>query len=939
MLVGNRSRPPGHLQGQRHPKRVSPAESVCIRKSPSSESAKSARTGSDNLSVASNIAANGEDLSFYGDQSGAPKGSESARTWFDDSNKNVSGEIGAKFYAGMHELAVFRNCVLTFPDDDPPFFLRHKSSSDESASKQGLYQYAAENNARRRLPPELSLSQNRMVESSSEDFRGVIDDLTVENRRLKKRLQKYEELYCGNLQGDKLFEIRVHGLPASKKRRLERTLQDFASSLGDTGDEEIPSAFAQKLSRVPNRRLAPVPQASSISTSNSRPVDSAYVSMSASGANSDSRVQTIDVGKTSTQSNSNDQNVQSYLQTISRGLLPKHPPVMTEKAKKEVVVKRLEQLFTGSRDSSNKHSQSRQQQEVSQSAANADRRESEAHGHHVGAEGNREAKICLVENQATNNQGAPALETFNNDSSPRDTSSSSVATPDQRPARPLDLDPSRAQDPRENIEYIKHLGFDAPEMLSEKRFREEEGWVYLNLLIGMAQLHILNVTPAFVRESIRDISAKFELSVDGSRIRWKGDNEGTKFSVDSGQSSEHGAEPSPAEFRAIREAGNGKSSKISSEIQSGASWNVNSSLDPSPGRYNTAFDNQRPLLLGQANTEDPYQYRPIFYHTPHSEEDNSSFDGKESPLFSDLMESNSAQDPDGARHGHAPKVAAQSRLRKGADPIIFYNRARFYTDLSKDEESMPYNCPLYDRSSGGVIGCDVERDQDDRHTEGKGLISRTLNQNSVAVFEQSSITQSITGLTDSLGNAAVAASNQDEANPFEASGLGGVVPSDNFSIEVKTEHQERSSGTSALRSKIISVQQTDLLPSSLPPPSYAFLPFSSGSASDEASADDEESDAEMEDAMSEGQEVGRFVATKLVNTFSSGTTRSECSENPDSDDDSSIDLLAHARQIEPEEVAAREREFDDNDSTSSAEMEVMEVDPADSSVVATVGEH
>ena len=108
MLVGNRSRPPGHFQGQRHPKRVSPAESVCIRKSPSSESARSAKAGSEDLSVASNIAANGEDPTFDGQEGGGPKGSESARTWFDDSNKNASGENGVNFYAGTYNLVVLR---------------------------------------------------------------------------------------------------------------------------------------------------------------------------------------------------------------------------------------------------------------------------------------------------------------------------------------------------------------------------------------------------------------------------------------------------------------------------------------------------------------------------------------------------------------------------------------------------------------------------------------------------------------------------------------------------------------------------------------------------------------------------------------------------------------------------------------------------------------
>lgn len=101
MSVNTYLRLPKQSPSQRHPKRVLPAESVCIRKSPSSASGRSAKAGSDDLSVASNIAANGEEPSSYCQKSQASKGSESAKTWFDDSNKNVLGTSGAKFYAGL----------------------------------------------------------------------------------------------------------------------------------------------------------------------------------------------------------------------------------------------------------------------------------------------------------------------------------------------------------------------------------------------------------------------------------------------------------------------------------------------------------------------------------------------------------------------------------------------------------------------------------------------------------------------------------------------------------------------------------------------------------------------------------------------------------------------------------------------------------------------
>ena len=935
MSVGTHSRSPQPNIHRKNPKRVPRADSVCIRKSASSNSARSARAGSDDLSVASNIAANGEDPSFYDPNSHITKAGESARTWFDDSNKNVTGDNGAKFYGGMLSAAIL-GTLPTPPDDDPPFFLRNKSSSDDSPAKQGLRPSTVSNAVYHGLPPGSSMSRNPVMESSSEDFRSVIDDLTIENRRLRKKLQKYEQLHCDDLQHDKLFEIRVHGLPASKKRKLERTLQDFASSLGDTGDDELP-AFAQKLSRGLNPGLPPVPQASSSSTVNSRPVDSAYVSMSTPGGTSDPRLQKVDSGRPSGPTPSNDQNVHSYLQTISQRLLPKHPSVMNEQIKRQLVVKRLEQLFTGSRDTSNKHSQSRQQQEVSQSAAKADRRESEAQGQYIKAEGTREAKIHRSDAHAA--QGLAGVETSLDDASSRDPSTSSGLTPDQRPTRPLDLDPSRAQNPEENMEYMKHLGFHLPDAEPETRLSHTEGWVYLNLLTSMAQLHTLNVTPDFVRNSVRDISAKFELSADGGRIRWKGGHEGTKLAIDSGGSSEHSSEAYPSELGASRDSRQSRSSKPPTEIPSGISGNAQSSNHPSSGSYNTNFDRQRPLLLGQTSSEDPYQYRPIFYHAVDEKEESYSFDGRDSPLSPLPMDSTSALNPDGAHHGYVTKSAAKSRIRNGVDPIIFYNRARFYTDLSKDDESMPYNCPLYTKASEGIVGCENITGQEAGRAEGKGIMSHSQGQSPLASLENSASNLSLAGFTDGPANTTRSWSGESEVKSLEVSGLGGVVPGDNFSIRVDVEF-DKPSRQSAVKSKVVSSHRTELLPSALPPPSYAFLPLSSGSAGNEDdSGEEEESDEGSDEDVEDGEEDAvHFVRPKFLNAFSPGFSHDDTTNDDQESDDSSIDLLAHARQIEPEEVAAREREFEENIARDDEDEEEMEVDPPASSVVATVGE-
>jgi hypothetical protein len=42
------------------------------------------------------------------------------------------------------------------------------------------------------------------------------------------------------------------------------------------------------------------------------------------------------------------------------------------------------------------------------------------------------------------------------------------ASPEQRPTRPLDLNPERAQIPADNIKYLQHLGFSPLESVPRK---------------------------------------------------------------------------------------------------------------------------------------------------------------------------------------------------------------------------------------------------------------------------------------------------------------------------------------------------------------------------------------------------------------------------------------------------------------------------------------
>src|SRR5690349_15516782 len=94
---------------------------------------------------------------------------------------------------------------------------------------------------------------------------------------------------------------------------------------------------------------------------------------------------------------------------------------------------------------------------------------------------------------------------------------------------------------------------------------DADGWVYLNLLCNLAQLHIINVTPAFIRAAVSEKSTKFQLSPDGQKIRWRGGTHGTRFSSDSGNNSSKERSSDGDDSSAQSAEGHGKKRKLPTE--------------------------------------------------------------------------------------------------------------------------------------------------------------------------------------------------------------------------------------------------------------------------------------------------------------------------------------------------------------------------------------
>lgn len=894
-----------------HPRRPPAHQSVSLRHSPPSKLQKAASTvahahpgrQSTTLSTSPNAPASDKAnppssisprLNINNHSSGD---SSDAAGWFERTNNDASH--GASFI-----------------DNDPPFLLHNSSSSDRTppdVQRMGMHP----------LPYRPNLMNLGTDGSSTEDFRSVIDDLTVANKKLKQRLRKYEKVYDAHLQDEKLFEVRFHGLPDHKKKELEETLRKFAAGLVD--DSADP----------PNITYAPTLHKDVTASSASRFAESGYASMSASGQNSStpsngaSNQITDSRRMTKSAYNRQQQSIQSYLHDIPLGLMPQEHTPMSEQSRKKAVVRRLEQIFAGKRSAPGTHSQPMQQEEVAQSAATADRREREAAGRGFRPEGQRTALIMPERAHFDGEVGASTLHIpAQQRVSEQDFAvTAGSGSPDQRPTRPLDLDPFRAQVPASNMEYFRHLGFSPPNMSSSTETQEGRGWIYLNLLINMAQLHTLNVTPDNVKDAIAEYSTKLEVSSDGRKVRWRGGHEFSQFST-AGSPDGRLGDNSPQNA-----VGASRSPQKSSKTGNSTSMESASS-EQRPSR------NVKTIKSGAETNK--FAYKPLFYRRESSEEDMDMYDPTESS--SSLFQPQQRGDSSGM--GSSNIQSNMSGKRRDDGPMIFYNKVRFCTDLTGDRVGASLTLPEnYATITSQPMGANfnVGMSHDSEIWESRG----PLDDANMSLDSRSGTGTPST--TDSLGFSPAGLQNNANAESpdlmdFKASGLGGVHPEDNFSIRVQRSQtsarpaegqttrrsslypskiraildgeapdEERRRSTSArntIKQEVISAVRQDIPSSTLPPPS--FFPFDSAS-SGEVSDDEESSD----DGSDTGD--GPSTALQLLNVAPPGQAvgsdmtnlSSEASEySADDSDDGSIDLLATARQQDPDTVRAFEREYD-----------------------------
>ncbi|ETS83982.1 hypothetical protein PFICI_05858 [Pestalotiopsis fici W106-1] len=706
------------------------------------------------------------------------------RQWYEQSNQNHPTTAGASM------------------DVDPPFFQKESDDSNEEVnlvpSQSPAYRFMRDN-SQGLLRPGIAHS------SSADDYRSVIDDLTIENKRLKEELKRYRQMGPDSLRREKLFEVKVHGLPSRKKRELEAALRDFTTSLDGSSAGASPARRKDKSKGNKGLESVMSKHASSSSGSNSRPnqTDSAYASMSTGVGSS------VPSLPSKLSSQKSDNTVERYLQDIPEGLLPNLSILLSEKEKKKLVVRRLEQIFTGKNLGHARHNSlslvpaGTDDVDMSGLSGADDKSQQPPKGPTsaaLPAEASREAHIlprCLQKSHSRHNvspSNSAEDQTTSRDtgdasgsgggSGQRDngTSPPDAKAPDQRPTRPKDLDPDRPSVPAENMNYIRHLGLHAPE---SRKFSAQdvsvdaEGWVYLNLLCSMAQLHMFNVTPAFIRSAVAEKSKQFQLSPDGRKMRWRGGGEGTRFSSDSsGSNSKHGG---------------------SSPDTDGSNENDQRKRQKSrPAGGDEAMTSEPSKFGHQASgSSDEFHYKPMFaHHQTSSSDEQPSIDEESGSSTGPPEESHLGMN---SRWNYSGVSRPSQRKRRRDGAIIYYTGAPFCTDLSGDVgNDSSYNTTSSEPSAAPELI---------RHGSGssipfKPLSNFTSHRSMMDLdFKHRDGASEDTDTTDEI-QADFPWSNSKQSaklTNLEASGLGGVSPEDHFVVVVATSRPKRLKPTGVHR--------------------------------------------------------------------------------------------------------------------------------------------
>lgn len=550
--------------------------------------------------------------------------------------------------------------------------------------------------------------------------------------------------------------------------------------------------------------------------------------------------------------------------------------ITSERNKMKEVVRKLEQLFTGFKL---KNSGSTPE------STNSDRSGSNAGGV-IPEEGAREASIMnpLEDKQAAELGDSIVV--------PRSDQHSIVAIEitDQRPTRPKDLDPKRLAKTEDNIKYLSNLTHSSA--VGTKAEGLGDGWFFLNLIINMAQIHTINVTVPFIKKAILTTSEKLELSGDGKMVRWRGGLEGTRLSSESSSGS-------GVDSASITSDGSPEDSwdGVRKRSPNDSDGNV-MSIDPpskSGSRGRASSSSRRfPSFTSPASTGDKFHYKPMFAQSGSFDDDASS-----------IADTSIGSFPRGSSdEGGVASVGKKTLPLDG--PIIYYEGGKFCTDLTTQvvvEGKYLAGFP-YERFTNNPIGEKQPRVPLSPNTKRESPLFSKDTPPSIPSDNDSMNLDEDVGLQFSPRFSSSVPQTPPPPIELEVSGIGGVLPEDNFAINVRKRHfllpQDANGALPCSRKKLSKSRILRKISHRIPKSSIdAFQQNEDVSDSTEGSSDDGSGTSESETSeLDSGDE----------RSAESGADASEGSDSESSDTSSRIvktrRRFNHHKLINPELVSA-----------------------------------
>ncbi|BFZ59139.1 hypothetical protein YB2330_000143 [Saitoella coloradoensis] len=318
---------------------------------------------------------------------------------------------------------------------------------------------------------------------------------------------------------------------------------------------------------------------------------------------------------------------------------------------------------------------------------------------------------------------------------------------------------------------------------------DTHGWVYLNIITNLAQLHLMNVTLPFVRAAVEKLSTRLELSEDGGMIRGRmGVLERGASETPSPESGERSAGESGGGSGSGSSRGSGSGGKtMRSESNTGSGSGAATSAPSTLSRSRSIFSS----VIGQEQT--PITVTSAGAHGQVGETQTLSI-GKTEKARETGSKKAEAWLSGAAPVGKGPLPAMSATRREKAQdsgeettteeedkdfgPIVFFEGG-ICADYSREQVKLPRDIS-YERATEDVIG--LRSDEDDAKLP---LTSRQALMALPAVQEMD-----VPDLLVDDGNTSLATEGDEE--PFEFVLYGDDVRAvDNFVMSVRVSQTSR----------------------------------------------------------------------------------------------------------------------------------------------------